>query len=70
MSTQASEIAATVGQAFQLAYEKFQDAKAAQLGFRDMKEKVRPTLQSTANESLFHHVSWCQTLISWSSRSK
>ena len=39
-STQASEIAATVGQAFQLAYERFQETKAAQAGFKDLKEKV------------------------------
>ena len=37
---QAAEIAATVGQVFQLAYTKFQDTKAAQMGFKDMKEKV------------------------------
>jgi hypothetical protein len=40
MDAEASEIAATVGQAFQLAYNRFQDAKAAQLGFRDMKDKL------------------------------
>ena len=39
-SEQASEIAATVGQAFQLAYNRFQDAKAVQLGFKDMKDKA------------------------------
>ena len=37
---QASEIAATVGQAFQLAYNRFEDAKAAQLGVKDMKDKA------------------------------
>ncbi|CAI8010010.1 PTB domain-containing engulfment adapter protein 1 [Geodia barretti] len=40
MDAEASEIAATVGQAFQLAYNRFEDAKAAQLGFKDMKDKL------------------------------
>lgn len=34
---QASEIAATVGQAFLLAYEKFQDTMATQMGFKHTK---------------------------------
>ena len=40
VTTQAAEIAATVGQAFQLAFDKFQDAKASQMGFKNRKEKV------------------------------
>ena len=43
---QAAEIAATIGQAFQLAYTEFQDTKAAQMGFKDMKEKVCHILYS------------------------
>ena len=30
-----------MGQAFQLAYNRFQNAKVAQMGFKDTKEKVR-----------------------------
>jgi hypothetical protein len=40
LDAEAAEIAATVGQAFQLAFEKFKDAKAAQMGFKDRKEQL------------------------------
>lgn len=53
-SGQASEIAATVGQAFQLAYNRFQDAKAVQLGFKDMKDKAsKPPVKIFSLTSVF-----------------